>query len=487
MPLKIALIASEIFPFSKAGGLGDVMNALPKHLRLLGHEPIVVTPYYGFINQQAVPQTEVGKTEVEFNGRRYPVYFTRAVLPGHTPVDVIFVHQPDLFGNRDRVYGYSDDAIRFAIFSRSVFDLFHLLGYVPDILHCHDMQTGLIPNYLRTTFGRDPWWKKTAIVYTIHNILYQLPRPMWYDIPLKERDRGLGHPPEDDDRLKRVNFTLRGIRYADIISTVSERYAQEILTKKYGEGLDPVLRRRRDRVFGIINGIDYTVFNPSFDPYVPIHYDWNSLDKKRANKIAYQKEFGLTVDSDTPLLGIAHRFTEQKGFNLITEILPVLMQERVQLGITGFGDRGYVRLFRQAIKKYPRQVAANLSYDVPMASRIYAASDMFLMPSRFEPCGVSQLISLRYGSVPIVHRTGGLADTITDFDARSGNGNGFIFENYTGPDLLVALTRAIETFKYPKVWEHLTWQAMRQSFSWELPAQKYVELYRQAQKIHALV
>ncbi len=485
MPLKIAIIASEVAPFSKAGGLSDVINALPKHIKLLGHEPIIITPYYKFIDQQNVTQTEIGRTEVEFNGKKYPFWFTQAVLPGHTAVPVIFAHQPDLFGNRDRIYAYGDDALRFAVFDRAIFDVFHLLGYAPDILHCHDMQTGLIPNYYHSLFAKDPWWSKTSIVYTIHNILYQLPR-MWYEIPPAERDRGLGLPPEDPDKLSRVNFTLRGIRYADIISTVSERYAQEILTKKFGEGLDGHLRRRRDRVFGIINGIDYTVFNPSFDPYVPIHYDWNSLDKKLANKTAYQKEFGLTVDPTIPLLGMAHRFTEQKGLNLIMEILPALVQERVQLAITGFGDRGYVRFFRQAMKKYPRQVSVNLSYDVPMASRIYAASDMFLMPSRFEPCGVSQLISLRYGSIPIVHRVGGLADTVTDFDPRTGTGNGFVFARHTGLDLLMSLTRAIETFKYPQVWEHLTWQAMRQSFSWELPAQKYVELYRRALKLHAV-
>lgn len=486
MPLSIAIIGSEIAPFSKAGGLGDVMNALPKHLKRLGHEAVVVTPYYQFINQQNVPQTEIGRTEVVFNKQSYPVWFTRAELPGHTPVPVIFVHQPDLFGNRDRVYGYPDDALRFAVFDRAIFDVFHLLGKAPDILHCHDMQAGLIPNYYRSVFAKDPFWAKTAIVYTIHNILYQLPR-MWYEVPKKERDRGLGAPPEDPKRLATTNFTLRGIRNADAINTVSERYAQEILTKKFGEGLDPVLRRRRDRVYGIINGIDYTVFNPSFDPHVPIHYDWNSLDKKLANKTAFQKEFGLTIDAEIPIIGMAHRFTEQKGFDLILQIMPVLLQQQVQIAISGFGDRGYVRYFRQAVKKFPRQVMANLEFSEPMASRIYAASDMFLMPSRFEPCGVSQLISLRYGSIPIVHRTGGLAETITDFNPRTGVGNGFVFENYTGPDLLMSLTRAIETYKYPQVWEHLTWQAMRQSFSWELPAQKYLQLYRRAQKFHAVV
>lgn len=485
-PLSIAIISAEIAPFSKLGGQADVAHALPKHLRTLGHTVSAVTPLYRF-TAQAHPELEhVGDTVISVGKKKYPVRFLRSQLNEQSPVPVYFVAQEELFTSRGKVYGYPDDNLRFYVFSRAAFALYELLHQIPDILHAHDWAPGLVPNLLDVEYRKQPAWAQTASVFTIHNLLYQM-QGMWYDVPAGKRDRGNGLPPNDPAKIRWANFSLRGIKHADAINAVSLRYAEEIMTKKFGEGLDGVLRRRKDRVFGIINGIDYTVFNPSFDPHVPIHYDWNSLDKKLANKTAYQKEFGLEVNPDIPLLGLAHRFTEQKGFNLIMEILPALLQEKVQLAVTGYGDRGYVRFFRQVVKRYPLQVAANLSFDEPMASRIYAASDMFLMPSRFEPCGVSQLISLRYGAIPIVHRVGGLAETITDFNPRTGVGNGFVFDHHTGPSLLVALTRGVETFKYPKVWEHLTWQGMRQSFSWELPARKYIDLYRQAiRNLHAL-
>jgi len=485
MQRSVALIASEVAPFSKTGGLGDVTRALPKHLRNLGADIVVITPWYGFLEKQNLQTDVVGEAVIQCGDEKFAVTFVRGILPGHTVVPVYFIQQTELFGNRDQLYGYPDDPKRFSVFSLAVFELFRLLGGAPDVLHCHDWQTGLIPNILRVTLQRDPFWKNTVSVYTIHNLLYQSAR-MWYEIPAGERDTGRGAPDFSVTGLNWMNFAARGIRHADIISTVSERYAQEILTRKFGEGLDGLLRRRRDRLFGIIHGVDYAVFNPSVDPNLSIHYDWNSLDKKAENKRQYQKDFGLDQSNAIPVIGMVHRFTEQKGFNLLMEILPILVQQPVQLIVTGRGDKKYLTFLRQAIKKYPRQVAVNL-FNESMASRVYAASDLFLMPSRFEPCGVSQLISLRYGSIPIVHNTGGLADTITDFDPRTAVGNGFVFHQYRGADLLVALTRAMETFKYPRVWEHLTWQAMRQSFSWELPAEKYLELYERARSFHALV
>jgi starch synthase len=484
MDLSVALIASEVTPFSRTGGLADVTSALPKYLRILGANVVVVAPWYGFMDRQGIYADVVGEAVIAFEEEKFPVTFVRSVLPGNTLVPVYFVQQTDLFGNRDTIYGFPDDPKRFAVFSLAVFELFRLLGSAPDVLHCHDWQTGLIPNMLRTTFQRDTFWKNTVSVFTIHNLLYQSAN-MWYKVPADERDSGRGEPDFTD--IATMNFAARGIRYSDIISTVSERYAQEILTKKFGEGLDPLLRRRRDRLFGIIHGIDYAVNNPSVDPNLSIHYDWNSLDKKAENKRQFQKEFGLDQSNAIPVIGMAHRFTEQKGFNLLMDILPTLLQQPVQLIVTGYGDKKYLSFFRQAIKKYPRKIAVHFEFSGYMASRIYAASDMFLMPSRFEPCGMSQLISLRYGSIPIVHNTGGLADTVTDFDPRTAVGNGFVFHEYRGPDLLVALTRAMETYKYPRVWEHLTWQAMRQTFSWELPAEKYLELYQRARSYHAMV
>lgn len=485
MALFIAIVASEVTPFSKAGGLADVANALPKHLKSLGHDPIIITPYFRFMDVQNLNKEYVGESRVTIGKTVYPVKFLRTVLP-NAPVPVYFVYQEQLFSTRGKIYDYPDDAIRFAVFDLAVLALFRVLGRAPDIIHCHDWQTGLIPNYLRTIYAEDEFLRSIATVFTIHNLLFQK-QGMWYNTPSRERDRGRGAPPNSEPKLKNVNFTLRGIKNSDIINTVSERYATEILTKKFGEGLDGILRKRRDRVFGIINGIDYTVFNPSFDQHLSTHYDWNSLDKKIANKLAFQKAYGLTATADIPLIGLAHRLTEQKGFSLLMTIMPSLLKLPVQLVIVGAGDRSYVNFFRRMARLFPQKVAVHLEFSEEVASRIYAASDMFLMPSRYEPCGISQLISLRYGSVPIVHQTGGLADTITDFDPRTGSGNGFVFTDYTASDLLVAIARALETYKYPRAWEHLTWQAMRQSFSWQLPAKKYVLLYKRALKIHHAV
>lgn len=482
-PLNIAVISAEVSPFSKAGGLADVAHALPKHVAALGHEVCVVTPYYDFMAQRQDAPQHLADTVVTVGKKDYPIRFYKTKLSEQTNVTLYCIGNDELFGSRPKLYGFPDDNLRFLVFDRAVFALFEHLGHIPDVLHCNDWHTGLIPNILALEMSKQTVWRDTASVFTIHNLLYQM-QGMWYDVPADKRDNGRGVPSGDPAKIKYVNLALRGIKYADAINAVSVRYAEEIQTKKFGEGLDTALRRRKERVFGIINGIDYTIFNPSFDQHLAIHFDWNSLDKKIENKQALQREYHLPERSDVPMIGLAHRLTEQKGFDLIMEILPILIHQPIQLVIVGEGDRHYASFFRHMAKKYPQQIAIHLEFSESVASKIYAASDMFLMPSRYEPCGISQLISLRYGSIPIVHRTGGLADTITDFDPRTGVGTGFVFYNYTGPDLLMALTRAIETFKYPRVWEHLTWQAMRQSFSWSLPAKQYVDLYRRALALH---
>lgn len=483
--LSIAVISSEVAPFSKTGGLGDVAHALPKHLQSLGHKVVVVTPYYSFMDGQEFARQTLGSGQVQLGKQTYPVQFMQSVLSENSPVPVYFIIQEELFGQREKLYGFADDPLRYAVFDRAVFSLFEFLGWAPDILHCQDWQTGLVPNYLQSEFRQQPLFAKTATLFTIHNLLYQMPG-MWYEVPEEKRDHGRAAPPDSEKELRHTNFTLRAIRNSDAVNAVSERYAEEILTKKFGEGLDGYLRRREDRVFGIINGIDYTIFNPRFDQHISQNYDWNSLDKKKKNKLQLQKDFGLPEEPDIPVIGMAHRLTEQKGFNLIMDILPAILHQPVQFVIVGDGAVDYIKFFRQAAKKYPNQVAVHLEFSEAVASKVYAGTDMFLMPSRYEPCGISQLISLRYGSIPIVHHTGGLADTIDDFDARTGRGRGFAFHTYDSIDLLVAIIRAVETYKYPKVWEHLTWQAMQESFSWQLPALKYVELYKKAIKYHAV-
>lgn len=482
-PLSIAIISAEVAPFSKSGGLADVTHALPKHLHGLGHDVSIVSPFYSFVGKRPDAPVHFGDAVVRLGAKEYPVRFYRAMLSENTKVPAYFIGQDELFGNREKLYNYPDDNLRFYVFNRAVFLLYELLGHIPDVLHCHDWQTGLVPNFLKLERGKNVLWHDTVSVFTIHNLLYQM-HDMWYAVPADKRDTGQGLPSRELTKIRNTNFTLRAIRNADAINAVSVRYAEEILTKKFGEGLDGVLRRRRDHVFGIINGIDYTIFNPSFDEHLKIHYDWNSLDKKMENKLALQRDFRLPERRDVPLVGLVHRLTEQKGFDLIMEILPVLLRQSIQLAIVGSGDREFITFFRKAARRNPDKVVLLTPFTEELGSRVYAGSDMFLMPSRYEPCGISQLKSLRYGSIPIVHRIGGLADTITDFDPRTGTGTGFVFDKYTGPDLLMAMTRAVETYKYPRVWEHLTWQAMRQSFSWELPARQYVDLYHRAIATH---
>lgn len=482
-PLRIFVVSAEVSPFSKTGGLADVSFALPKHLGLLGHDVSVVMPYYQFVDVQNLEKELIGEEDIHFAGHTYHVKFLKAFMPTPKPVPIYFVYEPELFSSREQVYGYEDDNVRFAFFNRATLQLIRSLGTAPDIIHCNDWHTGLIPNWLKLELHKDGFWQDTATLFTIHNLYYQLAGSR-KNIPPRKIDHGRGLPPKRADQLRYVNFALRGIKYSDVVNTVSERYAQEILTKKFGEGLDGYLRRRKDRVFGIINGVDYSVFNPSLDQHLSIHYDWNSLDKKMLNKDALQKSFGLPVQRDIPLIGMVHRLTEQKGFDMVMKIFPTILRQPIQFVVVGGGAKTYTNFFKQMAKKYPDKVAAHLEFSVSVGSQVYAGSDMFLMPSRFEPCGVSQLISLRYGSIPIVHRTGGLVDTITNFNPLTGVGTGFVFDSYEPEEFLVALVRAIETYKYPKVWEHLTWQAMRQSFSWELPTRKYVDLYRRTIRLH---
>ncbi len=482
---KIVHIASEVAPFSKTGGLADVVSALTTHLVKLGHQVIIITPLYGFIREKINKgeiKAELVDSEIPLSvaGEKYLCRFFKSELIKDLPV--YFVDQYKLFGCHSKLYGYPNDNLRFMLFDLASIELLKLLNFEPNIIHCHDWQTGLIPNYLKLNEKENPLFDQTAIVYTIHNISFQLGHS-WWKIPLEERDDGKNLPPQDKDKIERINFMKRGIRFADVINTVSERHAKEILTPEFGQELDGLLRKRKERVFGIINGIDYSVFNPLFDKYIYYNYDQNSLDKKIKNKLALQKELNLEVDKNIPILGLTSRLTEQKGFELIKEIIKPLLRQNLELVIVGSGQKEYVDFFKKISRKYPSKIAFINPFSEEMERKVFAGSDMYLMPSRFEPCGISQLKSLRYGSIPIVHETGGLSDTISDFNPRTGRGNGFVFKTYEPADLLVAITRAVETYKYPQVWGKLTWQAMKESFSWNLPTKKYLLLYRRALKM----
>lgn len=480
--LRIVHVASEVSPYSKTGGLADVAAALPKWLGRFGHDVSIITPFYNFIKQQPIKLDVItSRTPIRIGRRSFRVKFKRLRLPTREKERprVFFVCNDELFGKRSRLYGFSNDSLRFLFFNLAALRLLDLLGQRPDVIHSHDWQAGLVPNLLACDRKLYPTLGKTATLFTIHNLAFQMGSD-WWKVPAQKLDDGRGLPYAKPNRVRYLNFTKRGILHADVINTVSERYAQEILTPAFGQGLDVYLRRRQEDVYGVINGIDYAVFNPKFDDKVFLKYDWNSLDRKAKNKLALQRKLGLARKPSVPIVGVVNRLTEQKGFNLIMESIDALLRLPLQLVILGSGQKEYVEFFRRVARQHPRSFAFVSPFSEDMASKVFAGSDMFLMPSRFEPFGISPLISLRYGSVPIVHATGGLTDTITDFSPKTRVGNGFVFRQYAKEDFLIALARALETYRYEDVWTNLVWRSMQQSFSWELPARKYVELYRKA-------
>lgn len=482
--LKIASISSEVSPFSKTGGLADVVCSLPKTLTQLGQRVIIITPLYEKIIDKEKHNLKLIKENFTLEldkENKILVDFWQGELAKNLPI--YFINNKKYFScHLPLLYDSGYENAKFLLFNLAALHLLELINFQPDLIHCHDWQTGILPYLLRKKlrFKNHPFYQKIATLFTIHNLTFQMGKN-WWEIPFEKKDNGRKTLPLfNDPELENINFAKRGIIYADLINTVSERYAKEILTPEFGQGLERILKKREEDVFGIINGIDYKVHNPVFDKNIWHNYDWNSLDKKKKNKLELQKMVGLEQREDIPLIGLASRLTEQKGFDLIQETMWVLAKLKLQIVMVGDGEKEYIKYFKKKAKEYSHKLELCTPFSEEMESKIYAGSDIFLLPSHFEPCGISQLKSLRYGSVPIVHRTGGLSDTITDFNPQTGEGNGFTFPDYTREDFLIALTRALENYKYPQVWTHLTWRAMQESFSWELPAKKYVELYEKA-------
>ncbi len=482
-PLKIVSVSSEVSPYSKAGGLGDVARSLPKALKRLGHEVTVITPLYGTIDKKEkklkrvfndIPIVVDDKTTLK-------VDFWQGELMEGLPI--YFVDNYRFFRRHKVIYGGKDDNARFLFFDLASLKLLQLLEQKPDIIQCHEWHTGLIPFFIKKWFRKDPILKGVTTIFTIHNLTFQLGSPWWLVPPEKKDDGHKKLPPFNNENIQNINFAKRGIIYADLINTVSGQYAQEILTRSFGQDLNRILKNRQDRLYGIINGIDYDDYNPSTDPGLVKSYDAQTIENKAKNKAYIQKKFSLPQDAQAPLIAMISRITEQKGFDLVMEIIEPLLRLESQLIIVGSGDKKYENFFRKVSKVNRKKLATHLKFETKNVTQIYAASDMFLMPSRFEPSGLGQLISLRYGSVPIVHATGGLLDTITNFNPWTKRGNGFSFKTYDSRDLLVAIVRALETYKNKILWQQLVQNGMQQSSSWEIPARKYIELFRKAIKI----
>lgn len=484
--LKIVSISSELDPFVKTGGLGDVARALPKSLHRLGHEVMVIIPLYTKAIDIKKYNLKKIYTDILINVDKknsVKVDFYRGELMPKLPV--YFVRCDKYFGKKKDIYVSSRENARFYLFSVAALKLISLLKFKADIIHCHDWHTGLIPYLKQTRFKDSQTLKNTATIFTIHNLTFQL-GSNWWTIPVKFRDKGKSVLPDfKADELAYINFAKRGIMYADAINTVSETYAKEILHKHFGQDLHRILINRKHKLFGVVNGIDYYLYNPKTDKGLIKNYTVETIHRKLVNKRYVQKLYHLPISDNTPLICLTSRLVEQKGFDLIIDVLPTLFLQDVQVVILGIGEKKYIQQLSKLSKKYPDHLVLipSLQETHKRETLVYAGSDFFLLPSRFEPCGINQMISFRYGCVPIVRATGGLSDTVINFDPKTDKktkGNGFNFKNYKASELLVALTRALETYHHRQIWKDLIRRGMSASFSWDLPARKYLELYKKA-------
>src|SRR5579884_758569 len=473
--LRVLIAAAEVAPFAKAGGLADVTAALAKELRRRGHDVRLLLPRYRQVSIEreglkvALPELRIplGERVLECS-----------ILEGRLQqVPVYFVDCPALY-DRDGMYGFADDAARFIYLSRAAIEMLRPLGFMPDVIHVHEWQTALVPNLLDRLYARDPELSGVATVLTIHNLAFQ--GSFGPDTLRLAELEGWGLIKVGIPHLDEVvNFLGRGIYFADAVNTVSERYAEEIQTAEYGEGLDELLRANAYKLYGIVNGIDTEIFDPATDPAIPYHYSADDPSPKALNRTRLRAELGLAATS-APLIAFISRFYEQKGLDLIQQALPALCELDLQLAVLGAGDRRYEDVFRHLAARRPGRFAAYIGFDSGLAQRLYAGADMLLMPSRFEPCGLGQLIALRYGTIPVVRATGGLADTIEDFDPMTDRGLGFTFRAFDAWQLFGAVVRAVETFKHVEVWDRLVRRAMRRDVSWQPSAAQYVALYRSA-------
>ena len=474
--MKILFIASEGLPFSKTGGLADVVEALPKALVAQGHQVAVVLPRYRGTKATAVV---VPSLTIPIGTRlRFPAIADGMLLDG---VRYFFVDDPVYF-DRDGLYGgsggdYPDNAERFALFCRSAIEIAKHV-WPPDIIHCHDWQTALVPVLLRTSYGDDPVAKDIPVVFTIHNMGYhgQFGRDV---LDRAGIPAGLFHP-GGLEFFGNVNFLKGGLIYSDYLTTVSRRYAQEIQTPEFGYGLDGVIRSRSDRLVGILNGVDYAIWNPSIDKLIAMKYSPEDLSGKQVCKQALLESFGLSHEPSRPIIGIVSRFADQKGFDLIAEKAHELMREDVAMVVLGTGEKRYENMFRALADAYPGRVGLKVAYDNATAHQIEAGADIFLMPSRYEPCGLNQIYSLKYGTVPVVRATGGLDDTVEPFDLEHGTGTGFKFAEYSGEAMLYAIKQALHHYADERIWRRIQLNGMAKDFSWDGSATEYAKLYEAA-------
>lgn len=473
----------------KVGGLGEVMYSLPKALRDLGHDARVMIPKYASMDvEKFIFKSELRELKIVSATADQTGLFICNVLrydneKGAT--EAYFLENEEYYEKRANTYGYSDDAVRWALLSRGVLEFLKQSVWKPDVIVASDWQTGLIPNYLHTVYKDDPALSKIAVLFSIHNLSYQGMFDHHF-VSDMDFDSGQEEIPEfDNPRLLKLNFMRRGIMRADAINTVSPTYAREIIMPEYGELLNDLLSERRSRLFGILNGINYEDYDPGKDPNIKINYNVKNISRRKGNKAILQNKFNLEEKEDVPLLGIISRLTDQKGFGLFFDTARSLLNNfNFQLMVLGSGDANFMSFFQDLINEYPKRVAGHFTYDETLPRLILAGADSILIPSKFEPCGLTQMEAMRYGAVPIVRKTGGLADSVVDYDPREQIGTGFVFEQFDHHAFYGTIIRALETYQYPKFWEGIQKRAMKADFSWTNSAKEYVELFKKTISLH---
>ena len=476
-PLKIFFVASESVPFAKAGGLGDVIYSLALALKKLDHDARIMIPRYGTIDPKEkgltneitglkVPTDQAGEYPFlicnvkKYEKRDQPVFY--------------FLENMEYYEKRANIYGYSDDHVRWVLLCRGAIEFLRTIDWQPDIIVTADWQTGLLANYLKTRYQNEPSLFNTPVLFTIHNLRYQGMCDFRF---IKESEKDSGREPIPDffnPRLAKLNWMLRGIMYSEAIVTVSPTYAKEILTPEYGEGLEKILKEKQHRLWGILNGLDYHKYNPNTSPHIPVHYNKKTtFIKKKENKIQLQKRMGLKQDENAFLVGIVSRLTEQKGFDLLEEIIDHLFENLpLQIVLVGDGESRYKEMLQNIAQKYSNRLGYLFEFNTALPHLIFAGADAILIPSKFEPCGIVQMQAMRYGAIPIVRKTGGLADTVKDFNPVNDDGTGFVFEKYNPWALYTAIVRASSVFQIKTVWKELIRKAMEQDFSWQSSAKK---------------
>ena len=473
--MKVLYVASEAVPFAKTGGLADVAGSLPKALQAEGVDVRVIMPKFGKIPEKfrnAMEHVYDGEIPVSWRSK-----YVGLDKIEHDGVIYYFVDNEEYF-RREGFYGYGDDAERFSFFCRAVLNLLPAMDFWPDVIHTNDWHSGLVNVLLKLEHQGDERYEKIRTLYTIHNLKYQgvFSKDVMSDVlglDWKYFNNG------DLEFYDAVNFMKGGLIYADYISTVSKTYAKEIQYEYFGEHLDGLLRSRQDTLFGIVNGIDYDVYNPSTDKNLYEGYDVTTLDRKADNKVLLQKDLGLPISRRTPMVAMVTRLVAAKGLDLVVRMMDEILQhEDIQFVLLGTGDKEYEDWFKGLAWRFPKKVSANIYFSNQLAQRIYAASDIFLMPSNYEPCGIGQLIALRYGSVPVVRETGGLKDTIIPYDKYTKKGNGFRFADYNAHEMM-GTVRYAERIYYDKKreWNKMIDRAMAQDFSWANSAKQYEEMY----------